>query len=205
MKIYIAVGMISFLLLPCARAQKRLESSAAPAQAPQNQIAPGSGSNAPVAGVERAKIDPAKEADIRRLMDVMGAKLMVKQIMESMEKNLRPVMANALPPGDYRDKLVDLFFEKFHSKADLQELVDMAVPGYDKYLSDEEIKGLTAFYLTPLGRKALEVLPNLSMELQSQGAKWGEELGRQCMLEVLSEHPDLAQALAAASKGSRSQ
>lgn len=150
-------------------------------------------------------MDPAKEADIRRLLDVVGTKGLVKQLMDSMEKNLKPMMVNSLPPGDYRNRLVELFFEKFETKADPQQLIDMAVPGYDKYLSDEEIKGLISFYQTPLGQKALAVLPKLSMELQSQGSKWGQELGRQCMLEVLAEHPELAQAMGDASKAVRPQ
>ena len=70
------------------------------------------------------------------------------------------MMVSSLPPGDYRNRLVELFFEKFQSKADAQELIEMAVAGCDRYLSDEEIKGLVAFYQTPLGRKALESCPS---------------------------------------------
>jgi hypothetical protein len=197
MKLRIALGMISVLIAVSARAQAP---AAAALRTAQNQTA---ASNASAAGV--SKIDPAKEADIRRLLDVMGAKAIVRQIMDGMEKNLKPMMVNSLPPGVYRDRLVELFFQKFQSKADTQQLLDLAVPGYDKYFSDEEIKGLIAFYQTPLGQKAMQVLPNLSLELQSQGSKWGQELGRQCMVEVLSEHPDLAQALAAAGKASHPQ
>lgn len=200
MKIYSALGVTFLLFAVSARAQTRPEVLAAAVRAPQNQSAPGP------AGVERAKIDPAKEADIRRLLDVMGMKAIVKQVMDAMEKNLKPMMVSSLPPGDYRDRLVDLFFEKFQSRADTQQLIDMAIPGYDKYFSAEEIKGLIAFYQTPLGQKAQEVLPRLSADLQTEGGKWGQDVGRQCMLEVLSEHPDLAQALAAAAgKSSRPQ
>lgn len=205
MKTYIAVGMFSLLVAMPASAQAAPQATGAAGRNSQNQTAPAPGSNVSPAGAGRAKIDPVKEADIRRLMDVTGAKGLMKQMMDGMEKNLKPMMVSSLPPGDYRDRLVELFFEKFHSKADTQELIEMAVAGYDKYLSDEEIKGLIAFYQTPLGRKALEVLPKLTVELQSEGVNWGQELGRQCMQEVLAEHPDLAQALAAAGKAARPQ
>lgn len=198
MKMYAAAAVLSLLAALSARAQTRLPSAPTTQRPADNQ-------SGQAAGLERAKIDPAKEADIRRLLDVTGTKALVKQLMDGMEKNLKPMMINSLPPGDYRNQLVDLFFEKFESKADPQQLLDMAVPGYDKYLSDEEIKGLIAFYQTPLGQKALEVMPKLSAELQTQGAKWGQELGRQSMLEVLSEHPDLAQAMFAASKTAHPQ
>lgn len=205
MKTRIAVGMLFFLGVVSARAQSRSEAPAAAERATQNRIAPIPASHAPAAGVERAKIDPAKEADIRRLMDAMGAKTLVKEMMDGMENNMRSLMAGSLPSGDYRDKLVELFVEKFQSKVDAQELIDKAVPSYDKYLSDEEIKGLIAFYQTPLGQKTISVLPKLTVELQAEGAQWGQEMGRQCMLEVLSEHPELAQALASAGKASRPQ
>ena len=205
MRMRVALGMIFVLFAASARAQSRPETSVAASRAAQSQSAQPAGSNAPAAAGERPKIDPAKEADIRRLLDLTGAKAIAQQVMDAMAKNLKPMMVSSLPPGDYRDKLVELFFQKFQSKADTQQLIEMAIPSYDKYLSDDEIKGLIAFYQTPLGHKALEVLPKLGVELQSQGAKWGQDLGRQCMLEVLSENPDLGQALAAASKGARPQ
>lgn len=93
-----------------------------------------------------------------------------------------------------------MFFQKFRAKADPQALVDMSIPIYDKYLSEEEIKGLIQFYSTPLGQKTQSVIPKLMIELQSEGMKWGQELGRQSMIEVLAEHPDLRKALQDASK-----
>ncbi|HZR56388.1 MAG TPA: DUF2059 domain-containing protein [Terriglobales bacterium] len=154
--------------------------------------------------VEQSKIDPAKEADIRRLLDLAGTTSLMTQLMQGMEKDLKPMMARALPAGDYRDKLVDLFFLKFHSKLELPHLLDMAVPVYDKYYSHEEIKGLIQFYGTPLGQKMVSVMPKMSVELQNAGRQWGEGIGRDSMREVLSEHPDLGKALSDATKSAQS-
>ena len=150
--------------------------------------------------VPAAKIDSTKEADIRRLLDLLGTKALVEQTVEGMSKSVRPLMANSLPPGAYREKLIDLFFSKFTSKMQAQELLDLAIPSYDKTFSHEEILGLIRFYETPLGQKTIKILPTLAADLQERGSKWGEELGRQSMLEVLGEHPDLAQALTDAQK-----
>lgn len=141
------------------------------------------------------KIDPAKEADIRRLLDLAGTKALVVQTMDSMSKSIKPLLTNSLPPGEYREKLVDLFFAKFSAKADVEHLLDLAVPVYDKNFSHQEIRSLIEFYQTPLGQKAIATLPKVTTEMQEQGRKWGEDLGRQCMVEVLSEHPELADAL----------
>ena len=157
------------------------------------------------APMETAKLDPTKEADIRRLLDAVGTRAAMIEMMAGMEKSIKPLLTNALPPGDYRDRVVELFFEKFHSKADLQQMINLAVPVYDKYLSDEEIKGLTEFYSTPLGQKAVKILPKLMSECGEAGRKWGEEIGRESMAEVLSEHPELQKAMEEAKKASQPQ
>jgi len=145
-----------------------------------------------------AQIAPEKQALIDRIMEVAGTKAIMMQTMQAMEGNIRPLMTQALPPGDYRDKLIDLFFAKFHSKADSQKLMEMLVPVYDKYYSTEELKQLLQFYQTPIGKKSLEVMPKVLAESENAGRKWGETLGQDTMLEVLAEHPDLAKAAEAA-------
>jgi hypothetical protein len=76
---------------------------------------------------------------------------------------------------------------KNHSDSKLcriDEWIDMAVPGYDKYLSDEEIKGLIAFYQKQhSGKRLWKCSPSSAWNCKSQGAKWGQELGRLCILE----------------------
>jgi hypothetical protein len=166
-----------------------------PARSQSAEAAPVAQSN-PAPGT---KLDPAKEADIRKLLDVAGTKALVAQTMDAMLKSMKPVLTHSLPPGDYREKLVELFFAKFSAKANPQQLLDMAVPIYDKSFSAEEIKDLIAFYQTPLGQKAIVTVPKITAELQEAGRKWGETAGRDAMLEVLAEHPDLAEALKTAS------
>ena len=46
----------------------------------------------------------------------------------------------------------------------------------------------------------LATLPKVMEELQAAGQKQGEELGRQSMVEVLAEHPEMEKALQAAAK-----
>ena len=157
---------------------------------------------AAAAKASRAQIDikKAKEADIRQLLELTHAGALATQTMNSMEGNIRPLMTNSFPAGDYREKLIDLFFTKFHSKFDEQTILDLAVPVYDKYYSDDELKELIHLYETPLGQKMLATMPKLMAELQAAGEKQGQELGRQSMLEVLAEHPEMEKALQDAQK-----
>jgi uncharacterized protein len=186
--------MTSFI----AQAQSTSAPSSAKDQTSQQQSEP-----APALGGQQTNVDPAKEVDIRRLLDVMNATAILAQTMQGMETELKPVLSNSLPAGEYREKLINLFFTKVHSRLNSGHLIDLAVPIYDRYLTDDEIKGLIQFYETPLGHKAMSVLPKLSAELQEEGRKWGEKIGRQAMLEVLTENPELEEAMEAARKKSK--
>lgn len=72
------------------------------------QTAPEQGPGAPVVKTDGARSNPQKQADIRRLLDLTGTTTLMEQTMQDMEKTLRPLMANSLPPGEYREKLLDL-------------------------------------------------------------------------------------------------
>jgi uncharacterized protein len=172
------------LFLGCVLAYPQTET-----QPTQNQPAQANASSA------APHIDPAKEADIRHLLDLTGTGSLMVQSMNEMEKSIRPLVSNSLPPGEYREKLVDLFFEKFRAKRDAGQLLALIIPIYDKYYTAAEIKGLIQFYGTPLGKKMASVLPNIMSESQAVGGKWGEQLGRDSMMEVLEEHPELRKAL----------
>ena len=152
----------------------------------------------------QAQAEQSKQEDIRRLLQITGAGSIATQSMDQMEKTIRPVVTDALPPGDYREKLVDLFFEKFRSKRQPAELANLVIPIYDKYYTDEDIRGLIQLYQTPLGKKMLSTLPQVMAESQAAGTKWGEQIGRESMMEVLAEHPELQKALEEAKNNSQS-
>jgi len=155
------------------------------------------------AGKAQAASAADKQADIRRLLALTGAGSVATQAMDEMEKSIRPLMTDSLPPGEYRDKLVELFFQKFHEKRDPSKLVDLMVPIYDKYYTADEIKGLINLYQTPLGKKMTTVLPKIVAESQAAGGQWGKELGRECMMEVLEEHPEMQQAILQAKRSAQ--
>jgi len=154
--------------------------------------------NSSAASTAPQPVDPVEEADIRQLMDLVGTKATVMRVMNSMTNDMRPLMLHAFPPGEYRERLIQLFFEKFQAKMNPQDLLDLAVPIYAQNFSDDEVKGLIQFYQTPLGQKWISLLPKVQAELLPKARSWGENLGRQTMIEVLQEHPELAQQLKAA-------
>lgn len=212
----VAVSVMLAAPVQIVRGAQNEQNGAAPASNPAatspQSAAPGasagtSGQDTTHWADTQSKIDPAKEADIRKLLDLTGAAGLVRQVMANMEHSIKPLMTGALPPGDYRDQLVQLFFEKFQSKMNTDSLLNLAVARYDENFSDDEIKQLISFYQTPLGEKVVTVLPKLTQEMQQDGMQMGEQLGRESMLEVLQEHPELARALqeAAQRRGPQAQ
>jgi uncharacterized protein len=167
---------------------KKPSTPPAPATAPSQAQTPDSAPKA-------AAIDPTKDAAIRRLFSVQGTKDSMSQVMTSMTSNMKPILESSLPPGEYRAQLIELFLQRFQSKMSVDRMLELAIPVYDKYFSLEEIEGLTKFYETPLGKKAVSVLPQVILETQSAGSKLGEEVGRESMMEVLAEHPQLEKAM----------
>jgi len=193
MKTCAAAVCVLFLGVLSVRAGENQPRQAATTQpGAQSPAAPAATSSAAPA---QTKIDPVKAADIQRLMDVTGMKSLMTETMSSMETNVRPTLVHSLPPGPYRDRLVDLFFERFRAKLHIQQFIDLAAVAYDKYLSDDDIKALIDFYQTPIGKKSLTILPKLTVELQTEGMQLGQQAGRDAMTEVLAEHPELAKAM----------
>jgi hypothetical protein len=184
-----------FLLVCAAPVMVAARQSAGPSsQAPAVPATPPQQTAQPTEKAAPA-VDPAKEGAIRKLLDVQGTRNLMQQVVASMSNSMRPMLESSLPPGEYRVQLIELFFQRFQSKFNVDQLVDLVVPIYDKYLSIEDLEGLTKFYQTPLGQKAISVLPQLMLEAQAAGRTLGEKVGRESMLEVLDEHPDLKKSL----------
>jgi uncharacterized protein len=143
-------------------------------------------------------IDPAKEADIRQLMDAAGMRDMVTRMMATLEQSMRPMFVRSLPPGAYRERLVELFFEKFHANSDPEHILNLVVPVYAHNFSDDDIKGLIQFFQSPLGKNWVSLQPKLESEVAPAARSWGAEVGRDSMKQVLEEHPELEEQLKAA-------
>lgn len=125
-------------------------------------------------------IPAAKEADIRRLLEATGAtrigtvmtESVVRQMGEAFRQN-RPDLPAALIDSMSLD-VGRIFGEAMKAKGGL---VDRMVPLYHRQFTHEEVKGMLAFYESPLGQKVAQALPSLTQESVQLGQEWGESLG----------------------------
>lgn len=139
------------------------------------------------------KVDPAKEADIRHLLDLVGAKKLMEQTVTVSLEQLKQTLLLALPKSDRTQKIAESFIQRFQKKFTAEGLTDLVIPIYDKYLSEEDIKGLIQFYSSPLGQRAAKVLPEITREAQIAGAQMGEKVAQAVLQEMQEEYPELKQ------------
>ena len=144
-----------------------------------------------VSPLAQSSIDPAKEADIRRLMETLGTSRMADQMSESILEQVRPALERMLRPGSRRQTILTRLNEKLRSRFNSAELIERVIPIYDRHLSHAEITKLIEFYQTPLGRRILEVMPGIMEEAQTAGGRWSEEIFQQIIAELEEEFPEL--------------
>jgi hypothetical protein len=69
--------------------------------------------------------------------------------------------------------------EKEFTKTSLNDLVEMLVPVYQKYMTIDDIKEIIKFYQTPIGRKYAKNTPFILQESMQVGQQWGQRIGKQ--------------------------
>jgi hypothetical protein len=77
--------------------------------------------------------------------------------------------------------LPDGFVERFKAEAKPEQIVDLCVPIYDKYLSEEDLDGILVFYKSPAGKHLLQAQPKILQESMEVGQKWGRELAERVL------------------------
>lgn len=62
-------------------------------------------------------------------------------------------------------------------KTSIDDLVEMLVPVYKKHLTEADLKAITAFYKTPVGKKYAQKTPDIMAESMQVGQQWGMQIG----------------------------
>ena len=110
----------------------------------------------------------AKRQDIRKLMELTGAAKVGQQIAAQMIPMFK--QGNPQVPQKFWDDVMKEF--------DAKSMIDLIVPIYDKHLTQDDVKGLIAFYQSPLGRKMTSVMPQIAQESMQVGQQWGMQIAQ---------------------------
>ncbi|HEV7843045.1 MAG TPA: DUF2059 domain-containing protein [Pyrinomonadaceae bacterium] len=112
-----------------------------------------------------------KEQAIRRLLKLTKAGDLGTQILEQSLTQLRPSLAILAP--DVQEKIGRIFEEEMRKDFSSEQVVELIIPIYDKYLSLDDLNQLIAIYESPIGQKLINVLPQITRESFESGANRG--------------------------------
>jgi uncharacterized protein len=133
----------------------------------------------------QGEVSEEKRRDIVRLLELTRAADLGTQIIQQMTGSLRESFA--MLPAESRDKIFKVFQEEMSKEFSKEKMIELVVPIYDRHLSAEDVKGLIAFYETPLGRRTIEVMPAIAREAYEVGASRGREAGLRAMARIANE------------------
>jgi len=153
--------------------------SAARAEVPATTTAPAP--SAPAAADASATaapaVDPAKEAEIRKLLELTGTVKMTKQVMNQMVSSFR----------ERNNGVSSEFWDRFEKEMNIQELVDKIIPVYAKYYTIDDLKAINAFYQTPAGQRVLAATPQIMQASMQIGQTWGRQVAERLIAELKEE------------------
>lgn len=138
-------------------------------------------------------IDPAKEADIRSLMELTGARDQIQDAVANSSNQYREKLMASVPENDKGQAFVAAFADDYQKKFDVDQLTQQIAAIYDKHYTDDEIKGMLQFYGSPIGQKVASEGPKISREVMAASRVLGTKAAREALQAVKAENPEMGQ------------
>jgi len=143
-----------------------------------------------------AKLEPAKDAAIRHLMDITEVSNMGQNIQNYITQQVQDVAGRAVGAGKVQ-KFMDTFSTQFNANAAPSAVTDAMVTIYAKNFSMEDIQGLIQFYETPLGKRVVKTLPEVSQQSQRMGVEMEQNAALTVLRGMTNEYPEIKPMLPA--------
>jgi hypothetical protein len=160
--------------------------SSAPVQGPAQNATKHSNSNTP-------QIDPAKDADIRALLELVGARDQIQDSITTSAEQYRERLLATVPNDDRGQAFVNSVISAYEKNYDLDDVVRQLVVIYDKHYNDDEIKGLLQFYGTPFGQKVAGEQSKIAREVQEATRSTSIKTVREALQHAKQENPGIGQ------------
>jgi len=141
-----------------------------------------------------SSIDPAKEADIRSLMELVGARDLVQDGANTVIEQSREKLLATVTNNDKGQAFVNAFAASCHKKFDVDQVTDQLAAVYDKHFTDDEIKGLLQFYGSPLGQRVAAEMPKISREIQAATRGASTTAAKDALAEMKQQNPEIGQS-----------
>jgi hypothetical protein len=143
------------------------------------------------ATAQEKTIDPEKAQNIQRLLKLIGAEKLQKSMAEQVIALLKPAMLKAGGSDEKAEKVLNRFTDILFEEFQKLNFSNITAEIYDKYFTNDDIKSLIAFYESPIGQKAISVLPSVTQESVKRGAELGEAAVPKALSRLAAEFPEL--------------
>ena len=158
------------------------------------------GSSAPVQAAAQnttrsntPQIDPAKDADIRALIELVGARDQIQDSITTSAEQYREKLLATVPNNDKGQAFINSVISEYEKNYDLDDVIRQLVAIYDKHYTDDEIKGLLQFYGTPFGQKVAAEQPKIAREVQEAMRSASIKTVREALEHAKQENPGIGQ------------
>jgi hypothetical protein len=142
----------------------------------------------------RSSIDPAKEGDIRSLMELVGARDLVQDGVNTAIEQSREKLLTTVPNNDKGQAFVNAFAASYQKRFDVDQVTNQLEALYDKHFTDDEIKGLLQFYGSPLGQKVAAEMPKINRETQAAIRAANTKAAKDALAELRQQNPEIGQS-----------
>ena len=160
---------------------------------------------ASAAAAQPPLIDPAKEADIRSLMELVGAGDTMDDAANNAAEQYRERLLSSMPDKDRAQAFVNAFVDKFKARYNADELSNRVAAAYDKHYTADEIKGLLQFYGSPLGQKTASEMPKIMREIPADSREVSARVAKEVLQEMKAQNPEVGQTARLGGNGRRRQ
>jgi hypothetical protein len=137
-------------------------------------------------------LDPAKETDIRSLMELLGARDAIQDVASHGADQFRDNLVASVPANDRGQQFVNAFVEEYKSKFNADQATTQLVGIYDQHFSHDEIKGLLQFYGSPLGQKFAAEMPKINLEMQLANRSFSTRVAKETLQDLRKQYPGIA-------------
>ena len=162
--------------------------SAAPQQNPATQDQ----SSQTTAAVK--PVDPVKDADIRSLMELIGARDQVQDAVTNSSEQYREKLLATVPNNDKGQAFITSFIDSYQKKFDVDQMTEQLVTIYDKHYTDDEIKTMLQFYGSPIGQKVAAESPKIAREIQAASRATGAKAAKDALQALKAQNPEIGQS-----------
>lgn len=139
----------------------------------------------PAPGIDAESLQAGRE-----LMEAMGQTQIARAVLGQIREL---VLARLLSRNPDREREAREIVDQFlipEFEAALPELIELQATLWAGSLTIEELRELAAFYRSPVGRKAIEITPELTRQNMRLGGLWGQRVEQ----EALRKHQDAIRA-----------